>query len=73
VFRGGDGDGPPASTRQTGGPPGGPPAGHRNTVMHRLRRIESVTVHKVTDPRARLLWQLALLGAGTQCSNRGPA
>jgi hypothetical protein len=37
---------------------------HRNTVMHRLRRIESVTGHKVTDPRARLLWQLALLGAG---------
>ncbi|MGY1746070.1 PucR family transcriptional regulator [Blastococcus sp. SYSU D00695] len=36
---------------------------HRNTVMHRLRRIESVTGRKVTDPRARLLWQLALLGA----------
>lgn len=35
---------------------------HRNTVMHRLRRIESVTGRKVTDPRARLLWQLALLG-----------
>ncbi|MGY1740340.1 MULTISPECIES: PucR family transcriptional regulator [unclassified Blastococcus] len=34
---------------------------HRNTVMHRLRRIESVTGRKVTDPRARLLWQLALL------------
>ncbi|RZU34187.1 PucR family transcriptional regulator [Blastococcus saxobsidens] len=37
---------------------------HRNTVMHRLRRIESVTGRKVTDPRSRLLWQLALLGAG---------
>jgi hypothetical protein len=35
---------------------------HRNTVMHRLRRIESVTGRKVTDPRSRLLWQLALLG-----------
>jgi PucR-like helix-turn-helix protein len=34
---------------------------HRNTVMHRLRRIESVTGLKLTDPRARLLWQLALL------------
>ncbi|MDP9430675.1 MAG: helix-turn-helix domain-containing protein [Actinomycetota bacterium] len=39
---------------------------HRNTVMHRLRRIESLTGHEVTDPRARLLWQLALLGAGTR-------
>lgn len=37
---------------------------HRNTVMHRLRRIESVTGRKVTDPRSRLLWQLALLGTG---------
>jgi hypothetical protein len=36
---------------------------HRNTVMHRLRRIESVTGRKLTDPRSRLLWQLALLGA----------
>jgi DNA-binding PucR family transcriptional regulator len=35
---------------------------HRNTVMHRLRRIESVTGHKLTDPRARLQWELALLG-----------
>jgi hypothetical protein len=35
---------------------------HRNTVMHRLRRIETVTGRKLTDPRARLLWQLALLG-----------
>jgi PucR C-terminal helix-turn-helix domain len=34
---------------------------HRNTVMHRLRRIESVTGRKLADPRARLLWQLALL------------
>jgi DNA-binding PucR family transcriptional regulator len=34
---------------------------HRNTVMHRLRRIETVTGRKVTDPRSRLLWQLALL------------
>jgi DNA-binding PucR family transcriptional regulator len=30
--------------------------------MHRLRRIESVTGRKLTDPRSRLLWQLALLG-----------
>ena len=37
---------------------------HRNTVMHRLRRIESVAGRKLTDPRARLLWQLALLGTG---------
>ncbi|MGY1812769.1 PucR family transcriptional regulator [Blastococcus sp. SYSU D00820] len=35
---------------------------HRNTVMHRLRRIETVTGRKLADPRARLLWQLALLG-----------
>jgi hypothetical protein len=35
---------------------------HRNTVMHRLRRIETVTGRKLTDPRSRLLWQLALLG-----------
>jgi DNA-binding PucR family transcriptional regulator len=35
---------------------------HRNTVMHRLRRIETVTGRKLTDPRTRLLWQLALLG-----------
>jgi hypothetical protein len=34
---------------------------HRNTVMHRLRRIESVTGRKLTDARSRLLWQLALL------------
>jgi hypothetical protein len=37
---------------------------HRNTVMHRLRRIEQVTGRAVADPRSRLLWQLALLGAG---------
>jgi hypothetical protein len=36
---------------------------HRNTVMHRLRRIEQVTGGKVADPRARLQWQLALLSA----------
>jgi hypothetical protein len=42
---------------------------HRNTVMHRLRRIESVTGRKLTDPRSRLLWQLALLGT----EHRGPA
>ena len=42
---------------------------HRNTVMHRLRRIEQVTGRSVADPRSRLLWQLALLGAG----RRGPA
>ncbi|MGY2082012.1 PucR family transcriptional regulator [Modestobacter sp. SYSU DS0657] len=36
---------------------------HRNTVMHRLRRIEQLTGRAVTDPRTRLLWQLALLGA----------
>jgi hypothetical protein len=41
---------------------------HRNTVMHRLRRIESVTGRKLTDPRSRLLWQLALLGT----EHRGP-
>ena len=35
---------------------------HRNTVMHRLRRIESVTGRTLADPRSRLLWQLALLG-----------
>ena len=35
---------------------------HRNTVMHRLRRIETVTGRKLTDSRSRLLWQLALLG-----------
>ncbi len=35
---------------------------HRNTVMHRMRRIESVTGRKLTDPRTRLLWQLSLLG-----------
>ncbi|RFU22344.1 PucR family transcriptional regulator [Geodermatophilus marinus] len=39
---------------------------HRNTVMHRLRRIEAVTGRTTTDPRSRLLWQLALLGAGRQ-------
>jgi hypothetical protein len=42
---------------------------HRNTVMHRLRRIESVTGRKLTDPRSRLLWQLALLGT----EHGGPA
>jgi len=36
---------------------------HRNTVMHRLRRIEQVTGRSVADSRSRLLWQLALLGA----------
>ena len=41
---------------------------HRNTVMHRLRRIEAVTGRKLTDPRSRLLWQLALLGT----EHRGP-
>ncbi|WP_299955099.1 CdaR family transcriptional regulator [uncultured Modestobacter sp.] len=41
---------------------------HRNTVMHRLRRIEQVTGRSVTDPRVRLLWQLALLAA-----EHGPA
>ncbi|SDY42514.1 PucR C-terminal helix-turn-helix domain-containing protein [Modestobacter sp. DSM 44400] len=35
---------------------------HRNTVMHRLRRIGQVTGRSVGDPRSRLLWQLALLG-----------
>jgi PucR C-terminal helix-turn-helix domain/GGDEF-like domain len=39
---------------------------HRNTVMHRLRRIEAVTGRKLTDARTRLLWQLALLGAEQQ-------
>ena len=37
---------------------------HRNTVMHRMRRIEQVTGRSLADPRARLLWQLALLDAG---------
>ncbi|SDM54307.1 PucR C-terminal helix-turn-helix domain-containing protein [Geodermatophilus siccatus] len=46
---------------------------HRNTVMHRLRRIESLTGHEVTDPRARLLWHLALLGTRALCPHRGPA
>jgi hypothetical protein len=45
---------------------------HRNTVMHRLRRIESVTGRKLTDPRARLLWQLALLGTGHHAAHRRP-
>jgi hypothetical protein len=44
---------------------------HRNTVMHRLRRIESVTGRKVTDPRSRLLWQLALLD--TQARRPAPS
>jgi hypothetical protein len=44
---------------------------HRNTVMHRLRRIETVTGHKLTDPRARLLLQLALLG--TEHGRRAPS
>jgi DNA-binding PucR family transcriptional regulator len=43
---------------------------HRNTVMHRLRRIEQVTGRSVADPRARLLWQLALLGAGQRRPSR---
>jgi hypothetical protein len=42
---------------------------HRNTVMHRLRRIESVTGRKVTDHRSRLLWQLALLDTEHQRSS----
>lgn len=46
---------------------------HRNTVMHRLRRIESVTGRKLTDPRSRLLWQLALLGAQQDWTARRPA
>jgi DNA-binding PucR family transcriptional regulator len=37
---------------------------HRNTVMHRLRRIEQLTGRPVADPRCRLEWQLALLAAG---------
>ena len=41
--------------------------------MHRLRRIESLTGHQVTDPRARLLWHLALLGTRARCPDRGPA
>jgi hypothetical protein len=45
---------------------------HRNTVMHRLRRIEQVTGRSVADPRARLLWQLALLEAG-KAPSRGSA
>jgi hypothetical protein len=46
---------------------------HRNTVMHRLRRIETVTGRKLTDPRSRLLWQLALLGARRSRSAPRPA
>jgi hypothetical protein len=45
---------------------------HRNTVMHRLRRIEALTGHEVTDSRARLLWQLALLEAQAVRPARGP-
>jgi hypothetical protein len=45
---------------------------HRNTVMHRLRRIEQVTGRSVADPRSRLLWQLALLAAG-KAPSRGSA
>jgi hypothetical protein len=43
---------------------------HRNTVMHRLRRIESVTGRKLGDPRARLQWELALLGTGHRETRR---
>ncbi|RBY84570.1 CdaR family transcriptional regulator [Blastococcus sp. TF02A-30] len=43
---------------------------HRNTVMHRLRRIESVTGRKLADPRTRLLWQLALLGTEQRPARR---
>jgi DNA-binding PucR family transcriptional regulator len=46
---------------------------HRNTVMHRLRRIESVTGRKFTDPRSRLLWQLALLGTEQERPTRTSA
>jgi hypothetical protein len=46
---------------------------HRNTVMHRLRRIEAVTGRKVTDPRSRLLWQLALLGTEHRRPAQSPA
>jgi DNA-binding PucR family transcriptional regulator len=45
---------------------------HRNTVMHRLRRIESVTGRKLSDPRSRLLWQLALLGTAYRPPARRP-
>ncbi|WNV76074.1 CdaR family transcriptional regulator [Geodermatophilus sp. DSM 44513] len=45
---------------------------HRNTVMHRLRRIEALTGHEVTDPRARLMWQLALLGQAARRPARHP-
>jgi hypothetical protein len=37
------------------------PRSARGWVMHRLRRIETVTGRKLADPRARLQWQLALL------------
>jgi hypothetical protein len=46
---------------------------HRNTVMHRLRRIETVTGRKLTDPRSRLHWQLALLGIQRSRSVPRPA
>lgn len=34
---------------------------HRNTVIYRLQRIQSVTGRRITDPRDRLLIALALL------------
>jgi hypothetical protein len=46
---------------------------HRNTVMHRLRRIETVTGRKLTDTRSRLLWQLALLGTEQEPPTRTSA
>jgi DNA-binding PucR family transcriptional regulator len=43
---------------------------HRNTVMHRLRRTETVTGRQPTDPRAR---QLALLGTQQRQLTERPA
>lgn len=37
---------------------------HRNTVIYRVRRIEELTGHDLTDPRDRLLLTLALVRTG---------
>lgn len=37
---------------------------HRNTVIYRVRRIEELTGHDLTDPRDRLLLTLALVKTG---------
>jgi hypothetical protein len=35
---------------------------HRNTVLHRLKRLAALSGSDVTQPRTALLWQLAALG-----------